>query len=602
MEPIDSSASDTIGWHLIARGGDMTARVHPAMQLGVLPSGDLSFEAPDAVIQLDLAGEALSLTVVSDDFELELDAGDRTRTVRVGAQTHVSLDFLGHMLDIDNDFSMASAPGEALKLYVVRKGEPRQALGPLSAPAHDGEILIAERAGLHPLKAVAVDYLQREHAAAAADKRYVLAQRSRARRIALGLAASVLVLAGLVLTALYGASRGVEQAVVADQAVEESAAELKAAQEVLDRLSALLEAEPLPDKATIDFAVESLRSLMLAYPNDPRISAALVSLNERLVQEARLSYDQGDAFRAGRLIEQATTLGLADSAVAETLAYFASQPPGSGASVPVDSGGRSSLPAEVAAPVTAEPERFVSDAEAEAGAQAEAAAREAAEPREDLNAETAAASDAAADDENGLDSLVESATGMALGAMAVEEIVEDAGTETTTDPVLEALGPDLPLAVDDDVDARMQRALDAYLAEALVATDAVSANELPEGFAGGDQPVGLRDTDAEQPLASADLQAPPAGPRFQPYSELRPVRQAPLVYPSRAPEGLEGTIDVEFTVTKTGRVIDVNVNGDAPAIFLREAARTIRNWRFAPVRQDGEVVPVRTTLRVTYRS
>ena len=77
--------------------------------------------------------------------------------------------------------------------------------------------------------------------------------------------------------------------------------------------------------------MESLRSLMLAYPNDPRIPAALASLNERLVQEAQRSYDHGDAFRAGRLIEQATVLGLADASVQETLDCFASLPPGSAA-------------------------------------------------------------------------------------------------------------------------------------------------------------------------------------------------------------------------------------------------------------------------------
>ena len=80
------------------------------------------------------------------------------------------------------------------------------------------------------------------------------------------------------------------------------------------------------------------------------------------------------------------------------------------------------------------------------------------------------------------------------------------------------------------------------------------------------------------------------------------MRQAPLVYPARALEGAEGSIDVSFTVTETGRVIDVEVSGEAPDIFLREAARTIRSWRFAPVLRDGAAVPVRTALRVTYRS
>jgi len=661
MEPIDSSESGAIGWHLIARGGDMTARVHPAMRLGVLPSGDISFESPDAVVQLDLAGEALTLAVVAEDYELELEAGERTRAVRVGRQTHISLDFLGHTLDIDNDFAAARPSGDALALSVVRKDEPRQALRPLRASAREAEIVVAERADVAPLKAVPVDYLQREHAAASADKRQALAQRSNVRRIILALAGSVLVVAALVVTALYVASRSVEEAMTADRigaevdgaevdgvfgaAADESAASVPGvenadvspgteslsapatpavviqpapgtagvSQDVLVRLSALLEAEPLPDKATIDFAVESLRSLMTAYPDDPRIPAALASLNERLVQEARLSYDEGDAFRAGRLIEQATMLGLAGASVAATLDYFASRPPGTAAVSQTDSSqdSRTSAPTAEQETPTAEPEPVVSDAEAEAML-IEAVAQEEAAVLDTDEATTAVLSGAEADgvpadDPSGLDSLVESATGLALGALAVEVIVEDVDpgqTAVGTDPVLEALGPALPLAADaSGVDSTVQLALDAYLAASVGAdAAAVSANELPDGFVVDEVPTGINAADPEQLPPPADVQSPPSGPRFQPYSELKPVRQAPLQYPSRALEGSEGSIDVEFTVTETGRVIDVSVTGEAPAIFLREAARTIRNWRFVPVRQDGEAVPVRTTLRVTYRS
>jgi hypothetical protein len=53
------SESGAIGWHLIARGGDMTARVHPAMRLGVLPSGDLSFEERVAMCHEYFGGKAI---------------------------------------------------------------------------------------------------------------------------------------------------------------------------------------------------------------------------------------------------------------------------------------------------------------------------------------------------------------------------------------------------------------------------------------------------------------------------------------------------------------------------------------------------------------
>ena len=654
MEPIDSNSreksreanrdkSDAIGWHLIARGGDMTARVHRDMQLGILPSGDLSFEAPDAVVVLNPVGTALTLDVVGDDYELELEAGERLPSLRVGAQTHIRLDFLGHTLDIDNDFAVASPPGDALAVYVVGKGEVRQPLGPLSASAHDPEIRIQESASVTPLKAVPVDYLQREHAVAAADKRHAAPQRSGVKRAVLALAASVLVVAGLVVTALYVASRSVEESVsggetvagaaatatnadpgVADSEPVAAAAESSepapidagpgVSEDMLARLSALLEADPLPDKATIDFAVESLRSLMVAYPNDGRIPAALATLNERLVQEARQSYDDGDAFRAGRLIEQATTLGMADASVAETLDYFSSEPPGSAVVESV-------VENDPAVPVS---EPTVSDAEAEAMlseaiAQEEAAAIDEVASSEEVatlsetsaNADSVPAAEAAASD-TGLDSLVESATGLALGALAVELVIEDvepaSSAQSQTDPVLAALGPALPLTAEPTaVEARVQLALDSYLADSLTTDSGISANELPADFevdAAG-QSGGVVGTEAapEQSLSATDsAPPPPAGPRYVPYSRLLPLRQSPLVYPERADQGAEGSISVEFTVTETGRVIDVNVSGEAPPVFLREAARTIRNWRFAPVRENGERVSVRSALRITYRS
>ena len=187
-------------------------------------------------------------------------------------------------------------------------------------------------------------------------------------------------------------------------------------------------------------------------------------------------------------------------------------------------------------------------------------------------------------------------------------IIEDAEpgqTDTATDPVLLALGPAVPLAIDaDGVDSRVQLALDTYLDDAISPAGseaATSANELPDGFpmeAPAGEPGG---SSADPADAVAQSQNAEPGLRFQPYSELEAIRQPPFEYPERAQAGSGGSIDVEFTVTETGRVVDVKVSGEASAVFLREAARMVRNWRFRPVRQDGEAVPVRTALRVTYR-
>lgn len=618
MEPIDTKDINDIGWHLIARGGDMTARVHQSMRLGVLPSGDLSFDPPNAVVELDLAGQALTLSVVADAFELETDSGERTRTIRVSPQTHVCLDFMGHMLDIDNDFAVASPPGDALALFVVRQGEKRRPLGPLSAPAHGAAdaIVVPEPGTIAELASLPVDYLQREHAAAAADKKKAARRRSGVWKVAGALVGSLAVILGLASVAVYVAD--LQPAEMAPETAAEASAAGQSAvadvptpatatpnpladsvpmlgDDVLASFSGLLEAEPLPDKPTLEFAIESLRSLMAAYPEDARIPAALASLNERLVVEARESYDGGDALRAGRLIEQAAALGLAEASVAETLAYFEQQPPGSSvAATSVEE----KPPEPVAEPDTDESEPVASAPTELTEAEAEAMLIEA------LDRELAAGETA---DGDGLDSLVESATGLALGALAVEIEFEDApAAQSPPDGSGTALfGPMQPAALvagngAGTVEGEVRSALDTVLRDA--ADPVVSANELPVGYS-LESPVASAPPPVEAPDLVVALEQPAAEPElaFRAYSELTLRRHVPLVYPRRALDGSEGSIEVEFTVTESGRVVDLNVRGEAPSIFLRAALRTIRQWEFVPVRQNGREVPVRTALRVTYK-
>ncbi len=643
MEPIDSKDTEDIGWHLIARGGDMTARVHPSMCLGILPSGDLSFEAPDAVVTLDMAGQALTLSVVADAYEFETEAGERMRTVRVSPQTHVQLEFMGHSLEIDNDFAVASPTGNALALHVVRHSRSGQPLGPLSAPPHAsaGEILVPER-GVGEGRRVSegpallpVDYLQREHAAAAADKRRAARHRSGIWKVAGALGASLLVIAGLATVAIYvaniqpsGPVDSTEPApeTVADSVdimpseqtpligapapyaepvtedVSEDVAEdvtedvAEVGSDVLARFSDLLEAEPLPDKATLEFAIESLRSLMVAYPEDTRVPAALVSLNERLVREARERYDRGDALRAGRLIEQAAALGMADSAVEETLDYFERQAPGRmvaapAAEVPEVKPAPESEVAEAQPPADPAPTAGVTEDEAEAMLV------------EAMDREIAGQAEEGGDD--GLDSLVESATGLALGALAVDvEFADAPAVDASRSDGLgpSRFGPMQPAALTAGggaatVEGQVRSALDTTLMDA--ASSGVSANELPAGFL-PENPSAIRPAPGEEP-GSTLTEAPVSGPEFRAFSDLVVRRHVPLVYPRRAVQGLEGSMEVEFTVTPSGRVVDVSVRGEAPGIFLREAVRTIRQWEFEPVRRNGQPVPVRTALRVTYR-
>lgn len=73
-------------------------------------------------------------------------------------------------------------------------------------------------------------------------------------------------------------------------------------------------------------------------------------------------------------------------------------------------------------------------------------------------------------------------------------------------------------------------------------------------------------------------------------------------YPSAARErGIEGWVDLVFTIRTDGTVGDVSVTGAEPAgIFEQAAMASVRRWRYEPVRRDGEVVEQRARLRVRF--
>lgn len=80
------------------------------------------------------------------------------------------------------------------------------------------------------------------------------------------------------------------------------------------------------------------------------------------------------------------------------------------------------------------------------------------------------------------------------------------------------------------------------------------------------------------------------------------VRVAP-VYPSRAQSrGLEGFVDMSFTVTATGTVKDAIVLQSTSSLFERAATRAVLKFKYKPRVVDGipvEVVGVKT--RITFK-
>lgn len=63
-------------------------------------------------------------------------------------------------------------------------------------------------------------------------------------------------------------------------------------------------------------------------------------------------------------------------------------------------------------------------------------------------------------------------------------------------------------------------------------------------------------------------------------------------YPPRAKQqGIEGFVDLRFTITPVGTVGDVEViQAKPPSIFNREAVRAVRKWRYNPRLEDGKPV------------
>jgi protein TonB len=75
-------------------------------------------------------------------------------------------------------------------------------------------------------------------------------------------------------------------------------------------------------------------------------------------------------------------------------------------------------------------------------------------------------------------------------------------------------------------------------------------------------------------------------------TDVIPLVRIPPDYPPRALErGVEGWVQVEFTITETGGVKDAKVVAAQPrGIFDEAALRSIARWRYNPKVEDGKAV------------
>jgi protein TonB len=84
---------------------------------------------------------------------------------------------------------------------------------------------------------------------------------------------------------------------------------------------------------------------------------------------------------------------------------------------------------------------------------------------------------------------------------------------------------------------------------------------------------------------------------------LTRVNKLEVQYPARAlQDGVEGWVELHYTVLESGTVANVKVtNSSPPRIFDNSAVKALSRLRYQPVLQDGKAAAVSTDLRIVYR-
>ena len=85
-------------------------------------------------------------------------------------------------------------------------------------------------------------------------------------------------------------------------------------------------------------------------------------------------------------------------------------------------------------------------------------------------------------------------------------------------------------------------------------------------------------------------------------NQLTLVKSVQPQYPPKAEKsGVEGWVELDFTVTETGAVQDVAVNAaKPPGVFEAAATAALLQWRFKPLVRDAKTVATRARIRIRF--
>lgn len=82
-----------------------------------------------------------------------------------------------------------------------------------------------------------------------------------------------------------------------------------------------------------------------------------------------------------------------------------------------------------------------------------------------------------------------------------------------------------------------------------------------------------------------------------------PLARVEPLYPRRARVlGQEGFVKLEFTITRTGTVRDIQVlEAEPPNIFDRSAERALSKWKFKPKIENNTAVEQRASVQINFK-
>ncbi|HME39990.1 MAG TPA: TonB family protein [Steroidobacteraceae bacterium] len=121
-----------------------------------------------------------------------------------------------------------------------------------------------------------------------------------------------------------------------------------------------------------------------------------------------------------------------------------------------------------------------------------------------------------------------------------------------------------------------------------------------------DEAGGIGFASAETNSVRHDLDAAVAAQQFLanvvPAGDLTLVKSVNPIYPKKANlSKIQGWVELDFTVTDSGRVMDVAVHAaSTPGVFEDAAISALSQWRYKPMLRDAKAVAQRARIRIRF--